>query len=224
MNDIYLCVNFLLMKRFVFILIALIVIAFVAWRFVFKKKEGPSGPKPVGLAVSKHTDDFNQSMMNAMNSYYALTEAFVNWDTTKINTSLAEFKVSVDSIRIQEMEKDTAIYPTVQSQWESIKAEIIGMQADTAIYEKREDLNSLSQQMFDLLRIVKYDAAKVFYQECPMALNNYESSAFWLSTEGDSKKRRNPYLGLHDPKYGRAMLTCGSTRDSINFATVPTGN
>ena len=212
------------MKRFVFVLIALIVIAFVAWRFVFKKKDTPDGPKPVGLTVSEHTDSFNRSMMAAMNSYYALTEAFVNWDTVKINGSLAGLKTSVDSIRIQEMEKDTAIYPTVHSQWESIKAEIAGMQADTALYEKREDLNSLSQQMFDLLRIVKYDAAKVYYQECPMALNNYESSAFWLSTEGEPKKRRNPYLGLHDPKYGRSMLTCGSTRDSINFATAPTGN
>ena len=204
--------------------IILAIVVVVGWRFIFPKKRVDEGPKPEGLTVSKHTDSFNQSMMAAMNSYYALTEAFVNWDTTKINTSLAEFKTAVESIRIQEMEKDSAIYPTVQSQWESIKAEIVGMQADTGLYEKREDVNSLSQQMFDLLRIVKYDAAKVFYQECPMALNNYETAAFWLSTEGDSKKRRNPYLGLYDPKYGRAMLTCGSTRDSINFVTASTGN
>ncbi|HET9432181.1 MAG TPA: DUF3347 domain-containing protein [Chitinophagaceae bacterium] len=204
--------------------IILAIVVVVGWRFIFPKKRGDEGPKPEGLAVSKHTDSFNQSMMAAMNSYYALTEAFVNWDTAKINTSLAEFKTSVDSLRIQEMEKDSAIYPTVQSQWESIKAEIVGMQADTGLYEKKEDLNSLSQQMFDLLRIVKYDAAKVYYQECPMALNNYETAAFWLSTDGDSKKRRNPYLGLYDPKYGRAMLTCGSTRDSINFVTASTGN
>jgi hypothetical protein len=73
----------------------------------------------------------------------------------------------------------------------------------------------LSQQIFDLLRIVKFDAAKVYYQECPMALNNYETSGFWLSNEAADEKRRNPYLGLHDPKYSKAMLKCGSTRDSI---------
>ena len=213
------------MKKFLLIVVVLVVALIGAWYFgLFKGKDKPSGPKPEGLTVSKHSNSFNESMSNAMNSYYTLTESFVNWDTTKVNASLAELKTSVDSLRIQEMEKDTAIYPTVQSQWESIKAEISGMQADTAIYEKREDLNMLSQQLFDLLRIVKYDAAKVYYQECPMALNNYESSAFWLSTEGDKKKRRNPYLGLHDPKYGKAMLECGSTRDSINFATAPGGN
>ena len=204
--------------------IILAIIVVVGWRFIFPKKRGDNGPQPQGLTVSKHSNSFNESMSNAMNSYYALTESFVNWDTTKINSSLAEFKASVDSLRIQEMEKDSAIYPTVQSQWELIKAEIVGMQADTALYEKRESLNMLSQQMFDLLRIVKYDAAKVYYQECPMALNNYESSAFWLSTEGDPKKRRNPYLGLHDPKYGKAMLTCGATRDSINYVTSPAAN
>jgi len=204
--------------------IILAIIVVIGWKFIFPKKRDDNGPKPQGLTVSKHSSGFNESMSNAMNSYYALTESFVNWDTAKINTSLAELKTSIDSLRIEEMQKDTAIYPTVQSQWESIKAEIIGMQSDTAIYEKRESLNMLSQQMFDLLRIVKYDAAKVYYQECPMALNNYESSAFWLSTEGESKKRRNPYLGLHDPKYGKAMLTCGATRDSINYVTSPAAN
>src|SRR5688572_15353281 len=190
---------YFLMKRFVFILIALLVIAFVAWRFVFTKKEKPDGPAPQGLAVSKHTDSFNQSVTAAMDSYYKLTESFVNWDTVKINSSLAEFKTSVDSIRISEMQKDTGLY------------------------EKKEDLNSLSQQMYDLLRIVKYDGAKVFYQECPMALNNYESSAFWLSSKSANKERRNPYLGLYDPKFGRSMLTCGTTRDSINFAETSPG-
>jgi hypothetical protein len=213
------------MKRVLLVVTLLIVIliGIIAWKFIFPKKDTDQTPKPQGLVVSKHTDSFNQSMMAAMESYYKLTESFVNWDTVNINSSLAQFKIAVDSIHIQEMQKDSAIYPTVQGQWESIKAELIGMQADTGIYAKRESLNMLSQQLFDLLRIVKYDASKVFYQECPMALNNYESSAFWLSTESDNKKRRNPYLGLYDPKYGRAMLTCGSTRDSINFAESPTG-
>ena len=207
------------MKKFLLVVVVLIIALIGAWYFgLFKGKEEPSGPKPEALAVSKHSNSFNESISKAMNSYYSLTEAFVNWDTVKVNTSLTNLKIDIDSLRIQEMEKDTAIYPTVQNQWESIKAEIVGMQADTALYEKKEALNMLSQQMFDLLRIVKFDAAKVYYHECPMALNNYESSAFWLSTEGEHKKRRNPYLGLHDPKYGKSMLACGATRDSINFA------
>ncbi len=213
------------MKKFLLLVVILIIALIGAWYFgLFKEKDKPAGPKPEGLTVSKHSNSFNESMSNAMNSYYDLTESFVNWDTAKVNSSIAALKIAVDSIRIPEMQKDSAIYETAQSTWESIKSEITGMQLDTSLYEKRESLNMLSDNLFNLLRIVKYDVAKVYYQECPMALNNHESSAFWLSANSETKNRRNPYLGLHDPKYGKAMLTCGTTRDSINFATAPTGN
>lgn len=152
-----------------------------------------------------------------MTAYYDLTEAFVNWDTAAINKNSIGFKTTVENLKLEEMQKDSAIYPTVQSQWGILKSEIDGMMADVDLKDKRESLNMLSQQLFDLLRIIKYDAAKVYYQECPMALNNYESSAFWLSADAADDKRRNPYLGLHDPKYGKAMLICGSTRDSIRM-------
>ena len=55
-----------------------------------------------------------------------------------------------------------------------------------------------------------------------MALNNYEMSAFWLSKEGEDENRRNPYLGLKGPKYGKGMLKCGDTRDSINYVAKDT--
>ena len=157
-----------------------------------------------------------------MDAYYVLTEAFVNWDTARVNSSIASLKIAVDSIRIPEMQKDSAIYETALSTWESVKAEITGMQLDTSLYEKREALNMLSDNLFNLLRVVKYDVAKVYYHECPMALNNNESSAFWLSPQGDPKALRNPYIGLYDPKFGKSMLKCGATRDSIDFVEKPT--
>lgn len=199
--------------------IILAIIVIVGWKFVFKSKNVTPDPTPEGLAVSKHSDEFNRSVNAMLTSYYQLTESFVNWDTVSVNKNAGELRTMIDSLRLGEMEKDSAIYPTVESQWGSIKAEVTGLMADSTIYDKRESLNMLSQQLFDLLRIIKYDAAKVYYQECPMALNNYESSAFWLSTESADDKRRNPYLGLHDPKYGKAMLICGSTRDSVIFST-----
>lgn len=214
------------MKKVLFVLILLVVllIGVVVWKFIFPKKSTDQTPKPQGLTVSKHSEDFNQSMSKALNDYYALTESFVNWDTAGVSRSLAALKVSVDSIHIHEMQKDTVdLYETAKSFWESIKSEIQGMQFDTSLYEKREALNMLSDHFYNLLRTVKYDVGKVYYHECPMALDNYESKAFWLSSKGDMKSRRNPYLGLHDPKYGKSMLTCGSTRDSINYSADSTG-
>ena len=203
------------MKRFLIIIALLAVVLFGLWKIYFKKDNKPSGPRPVGLLVSKHSDEFNQSMTKMMDAYYGLTEAFVNWDSLAVNQHANQLKSAVDSLKLAEMKKDTAIYPTVESQWGMIKTEIEGLSKDAELKEKRESLNMLSQQIFDLLRIVKYDMAKVYYQECPMALDNYETSGFWLSTSADDDKRRNPYLGLHDPKYNKAMLVCGSTRDSV---------
>jgi hypothetical protein len=207
------------MKRVLVVILVLVIALIGAWYFgLFKKKETSNEPKPQGLTVSKHSEGFNASVSKALNDYYTLTESFVNWDTVKINTSLAALKVSVDSIPITEMQKDTAIYETARTTWESVKADIQGMQLDTSLAERRADLTMLSDNLFTLLRIVKYDLSKVYYHECHMALSNYESSAYWLSASGDNKSRRNPYLGLHDPKYGKSMLTCGMTRDSINFS------
>lgn len=214
------------MKKPLIIFVVVIIAAFGAWKFGLfgKKDDKPARPKDQPLLVSKHSETFNQSMTNAMNAYYALTESFVNWDTAKVNSSIAALKIAVDSIQIAEMEKDTAaLYETAKTFWGSMKSEIQGMQLDTSLYEKREALNMLTDNFYNLLRTVKYDVAKVYYHECPMALNNNESPAFWLSADGATKNRRNPYLGLHDPKYGKSMLTCGQTRDSINFVATSTG-
>lgn len=203
------------MKKFLLILLIIAVAAFAAWKLFFQKSKKSSEPAPVVMTVSKHSDEFNQSMLKMMDAYYGLTESFVNWDTAAINQNANGLRLAVDSLKLQEMKKDSAIYPTVENQWNVVKTEVDGLLKDDSISVKRESLNMLSQQIFDLLRVVKYDVAKVYYQECPMALNNYETSGFWLSREADDEKRRNPYLGLHDPKYSKAMLTCGTTRDSV---------
>lgn len=203
------------MKKFFIILLVLVIAALAVWKFVLNKDKKPSGPKPVGLQVSKHSEEFNLAMLNMMNAYYGLTEAFVNWDTAAVSANAMKLKTTIDSLKLEEMKKDTAIYSTVESQWGIVKSELDGLIADEGLTAKRESLNMLSQQIFDLLRIVKYDVTKVYYQECPMALDNHESSGFWLSNAAADEKRRNPYLGLYDPKYNKAMLTCGSTRDSV---------
>lgn len=210
------------MKRFLLIIVVLLVAGFLVWRFVFRKEEKPQGPDPIPLAVSKHSDSFNRSVKNMLQGYYDLSEAFVVWDTAAVNREALDLRSAIDSLKIDEMQKDTAIYPTVRSQWEAIQSEINGLITDEGLQEKRASFNMLSQQIFDLLRIIQYDVEKVYYQECPMAMNNYESSAYWLSVEAEDDKRRNPYLGTKDPKYGKGMLTCGAVLDSINYVKAST--
>jgi hypothetical protein len=173
-----------------------------------------SGPPPVSLRVSKHSDAFNQSMGNILTAYYKMTEGFVNWDTSIINSSGNELRISLDSLKLEELRKDTTgIYESALDPLANAKAEVASILADPSIAEKRGSLNILSDNLRNLLVVVKYDRGKIFWQECPMAFGE-DRPGNWLSQTIDV---RNPYLGTKDPQYGDKMLNCGGPKDTIKF-------
>jgi hypothetical protein len=63
------------------------------------------------------------------------------------------------------------------------------------------------------MRTIRYDESKIYLQECPMAFHD-TAHGIWLSSKAEI---RNPYLGLHHPKYKSGMLKCGETKDTLNF-------
>ncbi|NOT52081.1 MAG: DUF3347 domain-containing protein [Chitinophagaceae bacterium] len=177
-----------------------------------------SGPPPESLPVSKHSDAFNNSMETVINAYYKMTEGFVNWDTTVINSSGNELKTALDSLKIDELKKDSLIYLSSLQPYENARAEIAAIIADPSIAEKRGSLNILSNELMNLWSIVKYDRQKAYWQECPMAFGD-DKPGNWLSK---TEEVRNPYLGTKHPEYGNGMLNCGSPRDTIKFDPPPT--
>jgi hypothetical protein len=186
-----------------------------------KKTNTPGTVDPnISIAQSKHSDAFNNSVGSFMQHYYAMNEGFVNWDTTEVAKQSKLFKASLDSFKIEELKNNQAAYDAASKQWGSIKAELSSIIAEPNFGEKKYSLNILSQLLFEMLKTVQYDRMVIYYQECPMALDNYENSAYWLSKYSETEQRRNPYLGLHDPKYKSGMLKCGKTQDSVNFVTV----
>ncbi|RDV16163.1 DUF3347 domain-containing protein [Pontibacter diazotrophicus] len=66
---------------------------------------------------------------------------------------------------------------------------------------QRENFEQLSESVFAMAKA--FDAADetLYYQHCPMALNN--QGAYWLSA---NEEIRNPY-------FGEKMLKCGSTEE-----------
>ena len=174
----------------------------------------------IAPGISKYSDEFNRSIENFLADYYAMNEGFVNWDTMEVAKRSKSFKATLDSFKIDELKKDEAVFQAASKQWGSIKAELNSIIAEPDFGEKKYSLNILSQLLFELLKTTQYDRTVIYYQECPMALDNYENSAYWLSVHSEMEKRRNPYLGLYDPKYKSGMLKCGKTLDSVNFVTV----
>ena len=202
------------MKKLV-LLILLALTGVITWYFwETKPKPDNETPQLQTVVVSQHSDSFNTSITSVLNNYYALSEALVNWDSATVTMHANALRSSLNNVNFNELKKDTTISKRAESFIQGSQKQIELIAKPTAsLHEKRLSFNQLSNEMYNLMRTIKYDASKIYLQECPMAFNDNESG-IWLSKKEDI---RNPYLGLHHPKYGKGMLECGETKDTLNF-------
>jgi hypothetical protein len=210
-----------LMKRILAILGILVVVLAGVFYFVFIRggKRRPKGPEPIPLAVSKHSDAFNRSVQTMLDDYYAMSEGFVNWDTVTINKEAGELKGELDRLPIDELKVDTTgIYESIIDPLANAKSAAATIATDPSIDNKKTAFNSLSENLRLVFIVVKYDANKLYWQECPMAFGD-DKPGNWLSK---TDAVRNPYLGLKHPTYKNSMLECGGPKDTINFMAVDT--
>ncbi len=204
------------MKKVLAILgILLLALAGYIWFTYFKGgKKRSKGPEPVPLTVSKHSDTFNRSLQSALYAYYHLSESMVNWDKATTKESATALKAALDSLKIEELQKDsTGIYETALDPLTIAKENIALMLSNEEWPARRTAFNAVSENLRLLFIIVKYDQEKLYWMECPMAFGE-EASGFWISR---TDTVRNPYLGLHHPVYKAEMLDCGSSREEIDF-------
>jgi hypothetical protein len=195
-------------------IIAILLLLIGGIRYLFFSNNGGSGsgePKPDPIAVSAHSDTFNQSFKQVLDAYYNMTEAFVNWDSVGVTNYSHDLKSALENVKIDELKKDTVIHLTALEPLANAKSNLASIIESPSLEKKRENLNMLSDNLRNLVLIVKYDKEIVFWQECPMAFND-EISGFWLSR---NEEIRNPYLGTKHPKYKATMLACGETKGAV---------
>lgn len=196
-------------------LIAVLLLLLGGIRYLFPVGSGSSKsdePKPEPISVSKHSDSFNAAFSNLLDAYYSMNEGFVNWDTNAIATHSVSVKQALDKINLDELKKDSSpIYLTALEPLENSKGNITTIMQEPDLQKKRETLNTLSENLRNLVLIVKYDKDIVYWQECPMAFND-EIPGYWLSK---NEEIRNPYLGTKHPKYKATMLECGESKGPI---------
>jgi hypothetical protein len=201
------------MKKWL-LLVLLAVAGVVLWFvLVTNKKPKDETPKDQPIAVSRYSAAFNQSIDTFLNAYYALSEAFVNWDSTAVNTRANTLTQNLQGLKWNDLEKDTIIYQTAATYIDNLKNGMTELRSTADLTTKRHSFHNLTQNLYDLLRTIKYDGTKVYLQQCPMAFNDTEEG-LWLSK---TEAIRNPYLGLHHPKYKSGMISCGETKDKIDF-------
>ncbi|MBG9377772.1 DUF3347 domain-containing protein [Panacibacter sp. DH6] len=191
-------------------------VAIGAVYFIFFNKDESSQPAPEKqqpLAQGSNSERFNKPFNDMLNSYFELKDALVDWDTTKASSAATQLADLAAKVPVQELKADTTIIETARSFIGSVIAEAQGVAGEQTIGEKRKSFYTLSDNLYNLLRTVKYDQQVIYYDKCPMAFNEDET-AYWLANKRDIV---NPYLGNKHPKYKTSMLGCGEIEDSINF-------
>lgn len=202
------------MKKIV-LLVVLALAGVASWYFWETKPKPDNEVAALSQPLaSKHSLAFNQSADSVLNAYYALSDALVNWDSAKAQIHITQLKDRLANFPLAELKGDAAQPQTAQPLLQQVQQATTAMESAKGLESKRRAFHTLSQKLYDLLRTVRYDAATVYLQECPMAFNDDETGN-WLS---QAAAIRNPYLGTQHPKYKSGMLECGETKDSIDFA------
>jgi hypothetical protein len=155
------------------------------------------------------------SIDSVLSAYMELTEAFVKWDSTgaiaaanKTNMRLAGLKLLDLKDSLDTDLKAGKIVKLAQKDLQDISTH-------KDITSQRRGFNTLTANLYSFLETARYEGQPVYRNQCPMAFNDTEP-ADWLSRSEDI---RNPYLGLHHPRYGKSMLSCGENKAKIEFPT-----
>jgi uncharacterized protein DUF3347 len=194
------------MKRVLLIYVVLI-IGIIAWYLTAGKgKRVFSNSKSAALKVSKHSQQFNESIEQVMEKYYKLVNSFVKEDTASINETATQLKLALENLKVDELKKDTVIYETAAGIWDNSKTEIVGMLSDPSLQSKRESLNLFSNELFTLVLTIRYDLSKLFWQECSSAFGD-DTPGNWISA---SEQSQSPY----------GKKECATLKKVIDFVTV----
>ena len=161
--------------------------------------------------ASRNSEAFNQAIDSLLDPYYALSAAFVEWDSAAVHAQAQQLNQQVEATLSKDAMKE------LDSSARLAVAKV-GSYANSmhplSLDKSRELFNRLSNELHGFLRVVHYDKQKLYLQQCPMAFND-TGTGIWISKV---EEINNPYLGKHHPRYKSGMLHCGETKEALNFS------
>lgn len=201
------------MKKLVLLIIIFALAGLLAYRLFSGKEVKPAEKKDQPLAISKNSGIFNTSFTELMSSYYSLKDALVDWDTIKADQAAYALSQRADSLPLNQLKADSNIVLTAQSLAASVGSEAKGFMGESGIEQRRRAFNMLTDELYNLIRVVRYDGEIIYHVRCPMAFKDSEEG-YWLSNTSNIV---NPYLGRKHPTLKDKMVGCGEVNDSLDF-------
>lgn len=179
----------------------------IVYRMFSNTKSAGKDAKPAPLTIDKNSSAFNQSFENLLNSYYNLKDALIESDTSKANLAASQMSGHSENLALKEIQGDSTgvIKETALTFTGTISGSSKTLVAEKNIESKRKEFEMITEALWNLSRVVKYDGQKIYYMFCPMAFD--DKGAYWLS---NNVTVRNPY-------FGKKMLTCGNIADSLDY-------
>jgi Cu(I)/Ag(I) efflux system membrane fusion protein len=147
--------------------------------------------------------DFTMQLDKVYDKYIILKNAFVQSDEKKVKQASQGVLQALNKIDMKLLTGEA------MSQWMgfsvNLNNQIKQISSSDDLEVQRKTFSVFNESFYKVVKAFGLMGKTVYYQFCPMMNNN--KGAYWLS---ETKDIRNPY-------YGDTMLTCGETRETLNY-------
>jgi len=155
------------------------------------------------MSMDNENDAFRQQLQAVYNAYLHMKDAFVTSDAEQVARNAGEVKSALQGVEMELLKGDAHL--KWMSQLDTLRSATDKISGSSDIEEKRSAFADFNIAFHSTLKTFGIEHGTVYYQYCPMAFG--EKGAYWLSSV---REIRNPY-------FGEAMMSCGETRETMNF-------
>ena len=159
-----------------------------------------------GQIIKETPMDFKMQLGKVMDHYLLLKDAFVNSSEKDVEAAAQQTLDALNKVDMSILKGDA--HSTWMKLLKPIKDNLNGIIQMKGIEMKRSHFSIVSDKLLEAIKqfgIHYTETGALYLQFCPMAFDN--EGAFWIS---ESKEIKNPY-------FGDAMLSCGETRETLEF-------
>lgn len=142
-------------------------------------------------------ENFEKDFYKVIQSYFSLTEAFVNSDPEAVRSASEKTLGLLETVSLSGLGK------TEKSHLKTIRDMLKTIQNGESLENQRDHLIILSEEMVLVARNFKKIENQVYVAKCPMVAD--DTGAVWLTSKNE----------ILNPYYGDAMLTCGEIIDTL---------
>ena len=147
--------------------------------------------------------EFRHQLSEVYKTSLVLTESFISGEGNDISNTSGQVKETLKKVDMSLL-KSSEAHMDWMVNLKEMNTALDNISGSAEAKDQKAYYASFSQALYKSIKAFGVGAGTVYYQHCPMALDN--QGAFWLS---DSKEIRNPY-------FGTGMLTCGSRKETLN--------